>query len=259
MIEPKLNRSSQRPNLNQFVGLPCRRPISPCPRRRWADAAAPLLTVSYNSMYYRPGGTVIPRQPAGIHAGVVARRRAADRSRRARRRRDPPRAGRAEPDARASAGPWSGRRRRSSRPRASSKSRSKRGTVILPRSEWRLLDPDVLAWLTEAGPRPGVPAQHVRGPQDHRARRGPARSRTGHAGGARRDPGCARRWPPPTTRRPSSTPTSGTTRCSWPRRTTTTWSSSWPRSGRRSRRASRSRRAWLGLAGLPRVQHRSAS
>ena len=30
-------------------------------------------------------------------------------------------------------------------------SRSKRGTVILPRAEWRLLDPDVLAWLTEAG------------------------------------------------------------------------------------------------------------
>jgi DNA-binding FadR family transcriptional regulator len=30
-------------------------------------------------------------------------------------------------------------------------SRSKRGTVILPRSEWRLLDPDVLAWLTETG------------------------------------------------------------------------------------------------------------
>jgi GntR family galactonate operon transcriptional repressor len=30
-------------------------------------------------------------------------------------------------------------------------SRSKRGTVILPRSEWRLLDPDVLAWLSEAG------------------------------------------------------------------------------------------------------------
>lgn len=30
-------------------------------------------------------------------------------------------------------------------------SRSKRGTVILPRSAWRLLDPDVLAWLTEAG------------------------------------------------------------------------------------------------------------
>jgi GntR family galactonate operon transcriptional repressor len=30
-------------------------------------------------------------------------------------------------------------------------SRSKRGTVILPRSEWRLLDPDVLGWLTEAG------------------------------------------------------------------------------------------------------------
>jgi GntR family transcriptional regulator, galactonate operon transcriptional repressor len=30
-------------------------------------------------------------------------------------------------------------------------SRSKRGTVILPRSEWRLLDPDVLAWLTEDG------------------------------------------------------------------------------------------------------------
>ena len=28
-------------------------------------------------------------------------------------------------------------------------SRSKRGTVILPRSEWRLLDPDVLGWLTE--------------------------------------------------------------------------------------------------------------
>ncbi len=33
-------------------------------------------------------------------------------------------------------------------------SRSKRGTVILPRSEWRLLDPDVLAWLTEAGLQP---------------------------------------------------------------------------------------------------------
>jgi GntR family galactonate operon transcriptional repressor len=30
-------------------------------------------------------------------------------------------------------------------------SRSKRGTVILPRSEWRLLDPEVLGWLTEAG------------------------------------------------------------------------------------------------------------
>ncbi len=30
-------------------------------------------------------------------------------------------------------------------------SRSKRGTVVLPRSEWRLLDPDVLGWLTEAG------------------------------------------------------------------------------------------------------------
>ena len=33
-------------------------------------------------------------------------------------------------------------------------SRSKRGTVILPRSEWRLLDPDVLAWLSEAGLEP---------------------------------------------------------------------------------------------------------
>ncbi len=33
-------------------------------------------------------------------------------------------------------------------------SRSKRGTVVLPRSGWRLLDPDVLAWLTEAGPDP---------------------------------------------------------------------------------------------------------
>jgi DNA-binding FadR family transcriptional regulator len=30
-------------------------------------------------------------------------------------------------------------------------SRSKRGTVVLPRSAWRLLDPDVLGWLTEAG------------------------------------------------------------------------------------------------------------
>ena len=30
-------------------------------------------------------------------------------------------------------------------------SRSKRGTVVLPRSDWRLLDPDVLAWLTEDG------------------------------------------------------------------------------------------------------------
>jgi DNA-binding FadR family transcriptional regulator len=34
-------------------------------------------------------------------------------------------------------------------------SRSKRGTVVLPRSEWRLLDPDVLAWLTDAGLDPG--------------------------------------------------------------------------------------------------------
>ncbi|HLO34534.1 MAG TPA: FadR/GntR family transcriptional regulator [Candidatus Deferrimicrobium sp.] len=33
-------------------------------------------------------------------------------------------------------------------------SRSKRGTAVLPRSGWRLLDPDVLAWLTEAGPDP---------------------------------------------------------------------------------------------------------
>jgi DNA-binding FadR family transcriptional regulator len=33
-------------------------------------------------------------------------------------------------------------------------SRSKRGTVVLERSSWRLLDPDVLAWLTEAGPGP---------------------------------------------------------------------------------------------------------
>jgi DNA-binding FadR family transcriptional regulator len=30
-------------------------------------------------------------------------------------------------------------------------SRSKRGTVVLPRSEWRLFDPDVLAWLSEDG------------------------------------------------------------------------------------------------------------
>ena len=30
-------------------------------------------------------------------------------------------------------------------------SRSKRGTVVLPRSEWRLLDPEVLVWLTEDG------------------------------------------------------------------------------------------------------------
>jgi DNA-binding FadR family transcriptional regulator len=30
-------------------------------------------------------------------------------------------------------------------------SRSKRGTVVLPRTEWRLLDPDVLAWLGEDG------------------------------------------------------------------------------------------------------------
>ena len=33
-------------------------------------------------------------------------------------------------------------------------SRSKRGTVVLNRASWRLLDPDVLAWLTEAGPDP---------------------------------------------------------------------------------------------------------
>jgi DNA-binding FadR family transcriptional regulator len=30
-------------------------------------------------------------------------------------------------------------------------SRSKRGTVVLPRSAWRLLDPDVLGWLTDDG------------------------------------------------------------------------------------------------------------
>jgi GntR family galactonate operon transcriptional repressor len=33
-------------------------------------------------------------------------------------------------------------------------SRSKRGTVVLPRTEWRLLDPDVLSWLTEPGLKP---------------------------------------------------------------------------------------------------------
>lgn len=31
-------------------------------------------------------------------------------------------------------------------------SRPKRGTVVLPRSSWRILDPDVLTWQTEAGP-----------------------------------------------------------------------------------------------------------
>jgi DNA-binding FadR family transcriptional regulator len=31
-------------------------------------------------------------------------------------------------------------------------SRPKRGTVVTPRSSWRLLDPDVLAWQSEAGP-----------------------------------------------------------------------------------------------------------
>lgn len=30
-------------------------------------------------------------------------------------------------------------------------SRSKRGTAVLPRSEWRLLDPDVLGWLKDDG------------------------------------------------------------------------------------------------------------
>ncbi|MBX3028979.1 MAG: FadR family transcriptional regulator [Chloroflexi bacterium] len=30
-------------------------------------------------------------------------------------------------------------------------SRPKRGTVVLPRSSWHILDPDVLAWQTEAG------------------------------------------------------------------------------------------------------------
>ena len=32
--------------------------------------------------------------------------------------------------------------------------RSKRGTVVLARTEWHLLDPDILAWLTEDGPDP---------------------------------------------------------------------------------------------------------
>jgi DNA-binding FadR family transcriptional regulator len=31
-------------------------------------------------------------------------------------------------------------------------SRPKRGTVVQPRSSWHILDPDVLAWQTEAGP-----------------------------------------------------------------------------------------------------------
>ena len=108
--------------------------------------------VSYNSMY-RPlaeNGTARPTGPTGIHAGVVQ-----GIGRRIVRGELAP--GEILPEQ----GEWSRMLgvsrtvvREATKVLAAKglvESRSKRGTVILPRSEWRLLDPDVLAWLTEAG------------------------------------------------------------------------------------------------------------
>jgi DNA-binding FadR family transcriptional regulator len=101
-------------------------------------------------MYQRLGGTVIPRQPAGIHAGVVdgIGRRIV---------RGELASGEILPEQGELSRMLGVSRtvvREATKVLAAKgmvESRSKRGTVILPRSEWRLLDPDVLAWLTEAG------------------------------------------------------------------------------------------------------------
>ena len=74
-------------------------------------------------------------------------------------------------------------------------SRSKRGTVVLPRSEWRLLDPDVLAWLTEAGSTRSSCAACSRCARSS-SPPGATRRGAGHARRAGRDPGGhSRRWP----------------------------------------------------------------
>src|SRR6478609_226560 len=108
--------------------------------------------VSYNSMY-RPlaeNGTARPAGPTGIHAGVVQ-----GIGRRIVRGELAP--GEILPEQ----GEWSRMLgvsrtvvREATKVLAAKglvESRSKRGTVVLPRSDWRLLDPDVLAWLSEAG------------------------------------------------------------------------------------------------------------
>jgi GntR family transcriptional regulator, galactonate operon transcriptional repressor len=101
-------------------------------------------------MYQRSGWIVIPRQPAGIHAGVVdgIGRRIV---------RGELATGEILPEQGELSRMLGVSRtvvREATKVLAAKgmvESRSKRGTVILPRSEWRLLDPDVLGWLTEAG------------------------------------------------------------------------------------------------------------
>jgi len=101
-------------------------------------------------MYYRPGAIVVPRQPAGIHAAVVD-----GIGRRIVRGELAP--GEILPEQGELSRQLGVSRtvvREATKVLAAKgmvESRSKRGTVILPRSEWRLLDPDVLGWLTETG------------------------------------------------------------------------------------------------------------
>ena len=121
-------------------------------------------------------------------------------------------------------------------------SRSKRGTVVLPRSDWRLLDPDVLAWLSEAGLDP----EFLRSMFEVRKIIEPAAVRLAAERATPEELAAIQStfeaMAGPTTRRPTSTPTSATTRCSSRRRTTTTWSSWSRRSGRPSRPACARRR-----------------
>ena len=121
MIEPKLNRWSQRPNLNQSDG---------------ARSGA--------------GDGLSARQPAGIHAGVVH-----GLGRRIVRGELAP--GEILPEQGELSRILGVSRtvvREATKVLATKglvESRSKRGTVVLPRSDWQLLDPDVLGWLTEDG------------------------------------------------------------------------------------------------------------
>ena len=110
----------------------------------------PNPEVTYNSMIRPTGFDAIEPQPAGIHAGVVQGigRRIV---------RGDLAAGEILPEQGELSRMLGVSRtviREATKVLAAKglvESRSKRGTVILPRSEWRLLDPDVLAWLGEAG------------------------------------------------------------------------------------------------------------
>ena len=212
-IEPNLNRRSQRPNLNQFEGVPGRaRLVLPgwCARR---PSCAELL-VSYNSMY-RPlventriaaGRTC--RHPRGRRPG----HRPADRPRRAGDRRDPSRAGRAEPPARREpdrrpGGDQGPRRQGPGRVPLQARDGDPAAVGVAPPR------PRCARLAHRSRPRPGVPAQHVRGSQDHRARGRPTRRRAGHARGAGGDPVHLRGdGPGRTTRRATWRRTSATTR-----------------------------------------------